>query len=305
MAPLILALQVFLAVPQGTQIINVHESIEKIADAAKLQGVMDKLGITSTVLHGIPADFLHYDESKELDLSDVEDNHEELAAAAKVYPEDFSFFCAVDPDDENRLELLEECFEEGALGIKFYAGYSYAHNIALDDPELNEFYERLAEKDGILMLPMNTSKYQTELENLLTLHPELKVICSHYCLSSKSLDRVRELLDAFPNLYVDTSFGHVDYAREGFQTMTDNHDEFTVFFEDYQDRILFATDTVVTSYEDKTEEWLISLYSDYLSMMTEREFESALDKGVFYHGLDLSVSAQRKVFWQNWSNLLE
>ena len=304
LAPVIIALQIFLVAPQQN-IINVHESIEQLGDIAKLQVVMDNLGITSVVLHGIPQDLIRYSSNEEVNLAEVEENHEYLMQAAEVYPEEFDFFCSIDPSDVERLQMMEECFEEGALGIKFYNGYSYAHEIELDDPRLNELYAGIKERDAILMLPVNTSKYQDELENMLTLHPNLTVICSHYCLSSKSLERAAELLRNFPNLYVDTSFGHIDYTRDGFTTISENHDAFVDFFGEFQDRILFATDTVVTSFEDKTTDWLTDLYSDYLSILTEDEFESAVDEGVFYKGLDLSLPVQNKVFWQNWSNLLE
>ena len=304
LAPVIIALQIFLVAPQQN-IINVHESIEQISDIAKLQVVMDNLGITSVVLHGIPQDLIRYSSSDNVNLAEVDENHGYLMEAAEAYPEDFEFFCSIDPSNIDRLDMMEECFEEGALGIKFYNGYSYAHDIELDDPRLSELYSAVEEEGAILMLPVNTSKYQDELENILTLHPDLKIICSHYCLSSKTLERASELLREFPNLYVDTSFGHIDYARDGFQTISDGHETFEAFFGEFQDRILFATDTVVTSYEDKTTEWLTALYSDYISILAEDEFESAVDQGVFYQGLHLSATVQKKVFWQNWSNLLE
>ena len=49
-------------------------------------------------------------------------------------------------------------------------------------------------------------------------------------------------------------------------------------FIDYQDRDYFATDNVMTTYEDKEAEWFAALYSDYLFIFTESgEFTSQLD----------------------------
>jgi predicted TIM-barrel fold metal-dependent hydrolase len=292
------------AISYTQPIVNIHESIESAANVPALQTAMETLGITGTVLHGIPADLLHFDGS-EIALSDVDENHEQIITASAENPDDFQYFCAVDPEASDRVIQVEQCLDEGATGVKFYNGYSYTHGDPLDDPSFNKLYDTLIAADAPLMLPLNSGQYGDELNNLLIMYPDLKLICSHYCLSSKSLDRLRGYMEMSENLYIDTSFGHTEYARNGFQTITENHDDFTAFFTDYQDRIFFATDVVVTSYEDKGEDFLINLYSDYISILTEVEFESALDPGTTYQGLALSQSIQRKVFWHNWSNLLE
>lgn len=269
-------------------IVNVHESVESVAEIVKLQESMATMGITHMVLQAIPADLLYF-EGDSVDLSDVDENNAALKAAVEEYPDQFSYFCSLDPNDPLRTDVLEDCIADGASGVKLYNGYSYAHQTPLDDAKLTEFYALLTEKDFPLMLPVNTAEYEAELRNVLTLNPDLTVICPHFCLSSKDLTRLTTLMTDFPNLYVDTSFGNEDFAKEGFETIRGNKEAYQTFFDTFQDRILFGTDAVVTSYEDKTVEWLNTLYGSYLTLFTNE--------------LDLSNSIQEKVFYENWNNL--
>lgn len=283
-------------------IVNVHESVESVAEIVKLQTTMSTLGMEKTVLHGIPKDLLYF-EGEGIDLSDVDENNEAIKKAVQEFPDQFSYFCSVDPSDPLRNNVVEDCVVDGATGIKLYNGYSYAHQTPIDDAKLNDFYTLLTEKGLLLMLPVNTSEYETELRNMLTLNPDLTVICPHFCLSSKNLTRLSALMTEFPNLYVDTSFGHIDFAKEGFQTLSENHEDYEEFFEAFQDRILFGTDAVVTSYEEKTVEWLNALYGDYIAMLTESNVVLATDPSLSLQGLNLSYSIQKKVFYSNWMEL--
>lgn len=306
-APVVLVLMAaILLVPRWISaeisIVNVHESVESVAEIVKLQSTMSTLGMEKTVLHGIPKDLLYF-EGEGIDLSDVDENNEAIKKAVQEFPEQFSYFCSIDPSDPLRNDAVEDCAEDGAVGVKLYNGYSYAHQTPVDDAKLNDFYTLLTEKELLLMLPVNTSEYETELRNMLTLNPDLTVICPHFCLSSKNLTRLSALMTEFPNLYVDTSFGHIDFAKEGFQTLSENHDDYEEFFETFQDRILFGTDAVVTSYEEKTVEWLNTLYGDYIAMLTESDVVLATDSTLSLQGLDLPYAIQKKVFYSNWMEL--
>ncbi len=305
--PTVLVLQIWLTLrPVHEKIVNTHESIEQLSDVAKLKSAMEELGITTTVLHGIPTDLLRYSPGDDIDLSEVGNNHNTIAQAAESYPDEFHFFCTIDPTDSKRAVILEECIEDGAIGVKFYIGYSYSHSIALDDESLEPFYSLLEDKQMILMYPVNTALYKLQLENVLVRHPNLDVICSHYCLASKDIPRLDALMDIHPNLYVDSSFGHASYFEDGLLTITSSHDEFKEFFIEHQDRILFATDNVITTYEGKDLDWVLDLTHDYIRLLSEQGiFPSSTDGGNLYRGLGLPYSVQRKVFWQNWDELLQ
>ena len=97
---------------------------------------------------------------------------------------------------------------------------------------------------------------------------------------------------------------------DGFKTISENTEIYQDFFDKFQDRILFATDNVVTTYEDKDQDFLKNLYQDYIWIFSEGEFESDFDDSpedgvTTYVGLDLPYTQLQKVFWQNWANLLQ
>lgn len=302
---LFLSTLLLVACQSTPSVINFHESVEQRSDVSKLLAVMDEQGVGTTVLHGIPSDLLEYVEGEKIDLSGVAENHTLLAEATKD-SKNLEWVCAVNPNQSDWESVLDGCLEAGAIGVKVYLGYSYAHEAALDEPRFKDFYDRLEQEDLFLTLPVNLALYRSEFENVLKLHPELQVIASHYGLSLGDLKTLREVMDAHPKLSLDTSFGHLDYVKEGFDILSQNHEEIRQFFIDYQDRIIFATDNVMTTYEDKEAEWFAALYSDYLSFFTESgEFTSQLDAQKQHQGLDLPSSVQRKVLFQNAKALLQ
>jgi len=89
-------------------------------------------------------------------------------------------------------------------------------------------------------------------------------------------------------------------------TMTASHDEFKDFFDKHPNRILFATDNVITTYEKKSVDWVINMTQDYIKMFTEDGvFPSSTNPDNLYRGLGLSFSQQRKLFWKNWEELID
>lgn len=287
----------------STSIINAHESIENADQIDKLQKVMFWTGIGKVALAGIPYEMLHFNGENTPTYTKIDENNDVLKEAVQNFPGQFSFFCAINPQDFDVLEKIETCMKDGAIGIKIYDGYKAYHTLALDNVEMLKIFAKIKEVGGIVMMPVSTENYQSELENMLKINPDLTVICSHYCLSSKSLDRLTALMGTYKNLYIDTSFGYLDYALAGFQTMTENNAAFRTFFNDYQDRILFATDNVVTGFENKDKDWLADLYSDYVSILTNEEFEAKSKDDTTYTGLALPSAIQDKVFFENWNNL--
>jgi hypothetical protein len=300
-----LVLQVFISHPfQIKARINVHESIETLEDLSKLQAAMANLEFSKTILHGIPEGLLSYDPTEGPDLNAFEENHNELKEISATFPDEFDFFCALDPTQKDVFSQMESCLEAGAIGFKMYIGNSYSHSLPLDHPSFTPVFTQIETLHLPLMLPVNTDRYAQEFENMMNTHPNLILICPHYCLSLDNLNKLSSWMDAYPNLYTDTSFGYIDFVREGMETISTNQEEFKMFFESYQDRILFATNTVITEFQGKDADWLTRLYSDYLSILTEDDFESEVDTGVIYSGLSLPYIIQRKVFLKNWESLL-
>lgn len=75
-------------------------------------------------------------------------------------------------------------------------------------------------------------------ERRVARHPKTKFIAVHFGNDPEDPDRVARMLDKYPNFYVDTAARVPEIGRHDAAKMR-------AFFEKYQDRILFGTDTAV------------------------------------------------------------
>lgn len=88
--------------------------------------------------------------------------------------------------------------------------------------------------DGTFVI--NESQY-TEIFNMLSVNPGLKVIFAHFFFLSAQLPRLADLLDRYPNVCIDLTPG-----IEMYRNFSGNIEKTREFFLKYQDRILFGTD---------------------------------------------------------------
>ncbi|MDP6469374.1 MAG: amidohydrolase family protein [Pseudomonadales bacterium] len=77
----------------------------------------------------------------------------------------------------------------------------------------------------------------TEVLNVLSRHPDLKIIFAHFFFLSNDLPRLADYLDRYPNICIDLTPGIEMYLN-----FSKKPDETQAFFERFQDRILFGTD---------------------------------------------------------------
>jgi len=70
-------------------------------------------------------------------------------------------------------------------------------------------------------------------------HPKLRVILAHFFFIDDDLDRARELLNKHQNVYLDTT-----QHWELFVNLSANREKARKFFMDFQDRLLFGSDSV-------------------------------------------------------------
>ena len=160
------------------------------------------------------------------------------------------------------------------------------------------------------MIHVNTAYYLDQFEDVLTLYPDLQVVCPHFCLSSKNPAQLASLFNDFPNLYVDISFGYQDYLKDGLTRISENIDVFKDLFNKYGDRFLFGTVAVVTNDEEKTEEWLEETYRTYRDLLekdiytTARVTDEETGELVLLNGLALSADVLEKIYSGNWEGIM-
>jgi predicted TIM-barrel fold metal-dependent hydrolase len=158
----------------------------------------------------------------------------------------------------------------GELGDKgkglFYNKEAQAWGMHADDPRMDPLFEKCAElglpvnihvaeplwmyetidstNDGLMVslywkVEMEEGKLDhgeliTTLQNTLERHPNTTFVACHYANCTYDLSLLAEMLEAYPNLYLDIS------ARYFYMAAIPRNA--AAFFENYQDRLLYGTD---------------------------------------------------------------
>ena len=292
---------------EAGKVINVHEHIQGEGNVGQLLAAMDSAGIAKTVLVGSSwftlalyerAGFSRYDE-----------NNEVILGIANAQPERFEAWPTVRPEDPDMLEKLRDLVARGAKGVKLYIGHGYTtrrneymfHTMAMDDARLLPLYAYCAEQHLPLCIHVNPDKpgFADEFVAVLRLYPDLKVNCPHFMLSSGRLSRLRELLECFPNLYVDISFGHDDFLEDGLRRISGNHRAFRQLFSDFPERFFFGTDFVFTSFKRRSPEWARTRIQSYYDMLTRTRYETPLMEGRTLNGLALDAALLENLLYKN------
>ena len=155
---------------------------------------------------------------------------------------------------------LRNFVARGAKGVKLFAGHGASHGhgpfhtMPLDDPRLTAVYEIIKEHNLPVLFHVNYAKYKDEFERVLTAHPTMKVLCPHFCLTLRDTRKVDSLLSRYPNLWMDVSFGWIQFQAEGYRRI-DVKLKVRAVINAHPNRFLYGTDLVLTDYENKDEEW--------------------------------------------------
>ncbi len=282
-------------------IVNVHEHIESAEAAQKYLDAAERQQISLTVILGSPKATL----VPGLQGFQGEDpNNRSLLKLAHENPDRFIVFPTLNPEDPRKLERLEEYVRLGAKGLKLYSGHGIYHRLPLDEASMLPVYAYCQRKQLPVMLHVNPALYQEEFENVLRAFPDLKVICPHYCLSTLRTDRFRRLMDRYPNLYTDTSFGYIGFFKEALLRFSKDPQTYRALILRYQDRILFGTDLVVTDESYKTAHWLEQMIRGYRSLLEKETFSFFDLPGRTLNGLRLDRKVLKKIYSRNFERLM-
>lgn len=233
--------------------------------------------------------------------------------AKALFPEQVYVFAGLDHSayfSEGRLETpslaeqIDRLLALGADGIKMLENKPTARkmlDIPVDSPYFAEYFAH-AEETGVPILwhvadpeefwrPETTpvwarergwgyndtfvakEQLYAEVENVLTRHPNLRIIFAHFYFLSADPDRAARLFDRFPGVHLDLAPG-----IELLYNLSRNPDASRRFFERYQDRILFGTDIssnqpateaalragIVTRWLETSEEYRVPDGADFL-----------------------------------------
>jgi len=207
-----------------------------------------------------------------------EENSEIMLDVARKYPGKIIPFCTFHPSDPDKLEKLKRYVAEGAMGLKLYTGHGNFYDRPLDVEDMLPVYAYCEETGLPICWHVNMLRYQDEFVRVMSQFPNMKVIVPHFGVTffdprRQPFRNFQSLMDTFPNMYTDTSFGTRKILVTGLEAVSKNTEIFRAFFEKYRDRIFYGTDMVVTGNSEKTPEWVEAVL---------RACRDVLEKDIYY-----------------------
>jgi len=297
------------------EIVNAHEHVQSFRNIPILLKVMEDCQIEKMVLLGT-SKFTFYLNPK-YGFTEYDENNEEIINISKKYPDKFIALCTINPLDEDKLEKLKKFIAAGAKGLKLYNGHGYFYDhffhLPLDDSGMMEVYQYCEEQGIPILYHINSGRFLDQMERILKAFPDLVIIAPHFILTSRNLTLLSRLLDTYPNLYTDISFGHPDFQLAGFKRISQNSIAFREFMQKYRDRINFGTDIVITSYRAKSRSYIEEVTLSYFDMLEKEEFtlpksiykmmskkaRENTDPNAVYQGLHLDDETLRMIYHDN------
>jgi len=264
-----------------TAIIDVHEHAMGPGGVGALVDVLPLAGVDRSIVFAMPEN--GYPDSVTI-IQAAEEN------GGVLIP-----FTTVDVRDPYALPFLETSVNAGAAGLKLFSGHGEVHgDTPLDDPMAEPIYDYLEQTGTPLLMHVNGPFYLDELERVLDAHPDLVMICPHFCLFSAMPGRLARLLDEHPNLSIDVSFGSIAAEQIGFGNISNNIEVWKRFVRVYVDRITFGTDRVLTS--GATQDNDLTHFAAYIGMIREPTFEFM---GIEYQGLAADACTEKHILQHN------
>ncbi len=194
-------------------------------------------------------------------------------------------------DDERLAPIFDKAAEIG-VPVMFHTADPDAFFLPID--ARNERYEELAAHPDWAFHGTQYTKHELldQRDRVIARHPKTTFVAAHVAESGENLARVAELLETYPNVYIDISARASELGRQPFSARR--------LFLKFPDRILFGADLL-------PEEEMYRLYFRFLE--TEDEYfdypSHASRQGRWnIYGLNLPDDVLRKVYRDNALRLL-
>jgi predicted TIM-barrel fold metal-dependent hydrolase len=274
--------------------------------ARTLLSYMDGAGVDRAILLGSSLFTLTLDHRD--GFVNHSENNTHLLRLARSHPDRLAAWPTLDPREPQNSARVRSYAQNGATGIKLYVGHGACnrftgepifHVCRIDDDRMRTIYETCVELRLPICLHVNcgVAGYWSELLNVLCRYRDLKLVIPHFALSTRAPDRLRFLLEQFPNVVTDTSFGQDEFLLAG-SIRVGRSVELRQLIHAYTGRFLFATDLVLTDVAHKTPQWMADRVEHYRSMLTAgRYWSKALHRT--FRGLALPETASHSIMCAN------
>ncbi len=270
--------------PVEYAVVNGHEHLYREKDLMRYFEAADRTGVVKTLFVASSSFTIMGKGHSPAEGNEV--NSREILRLAKKYPEKIIPFVTLHPDDENKVALLERYRADGAMGLKLYTAHGAFYDRSLLAEEMLPVYAWCEAKGFPLCWHVNLGRYAGEFTRVLLKYPKLKIIVPHfgqgyYRPGGREMRILGEIMDMYPGVYTDCSFGTRRILVAGLESVSRNPGVFRAFIEKYQDRIMYGSDMVVTGNREKTPAWQASVLQAYRDM---------LEKDVYYFPMAASGS---------------
>ncbi len=227
-----------------------------------------------------------------------------LMMAAKHYPDQVIPFCTIDEADPHAAELVEQYILAGAKGLKLLGGHPDYYDEPLNSANMYKVYEKVAKYDVPVLIHgelINIPEQYDQLDHVFSDFQGVTFILAHYgvtLMRGIHLDVIAELLDKHPNLYIDLSMGG---GIEGYQWyLRRNLETIRNFVIEYQDRILFGADIILSIVETNDFDWLYERIRCDIDLCQKAEYTCEFGHSDWVHqGFDLDKEILRKLYYEN------
>lgn len=221
--------------------LDMHEHFVFGGDIQMLFKEMAIFGISKVFLMGT---------GKSPDNGGYKKNQAELLRLQKRYPDKIMVFCTVDEADKGAARDLEKCLKKGGKGLKLLGGHPKLYDEPLNSKNMMKVYA-VADKYHVPVLIhgsiINIPQLWDELNDVYSSFPDLTFVQAHYCsviMKEMALEKCAELLDKYPNLYVDMSMGGGLKREFGFYKQ--DPEKIRDFILKYQDRLMWGSDIILS-----------------------------------------------------------
>ena len=259
---------------------------------------------------------------------------DDMLKKTEGFEEYISTFCSVDFSgihlknfEKATRNHLVEAKKRGVKGIKVWKNVSLNLKIPIDSEKLKAIWETAAELDLPVLIhiadptaffkPIDKfnerydelikrpewSFYGDEFygfeelmamqENLLKKNPGTTFIVAHAGSCSENLQYVRESLDRFSNMYIDFAERIQELGRQPYTARS--------FFNRYQDRILFGSDTTPLTLDYEPQFRFLETWDEYFDYTG---VESRVHGNWKIYGLGLEDEILKKIYHANAQKLL-
>lgn len=283
------------------KIVDIHEHAQTEGEAVRLLHAMDNLGVQRTCLQA--ATIYTFTLNNKYGFEQYEENNKAIIDIKKKWPDRFCAFVTFDPLAPGHLDLVKKAVADGADGVKLFIGHGAAtgkgpfHVMPIDDPRLEPFWAWAEEVQLPVLMHVNLIKYWDETVSLLEKHPNLRLCLPHFGLHKNTearLNRLGWILDRYPNVYSDMSYGFYTFQIEGFETLSKNRSRSRAWMQRYAHRLLFASDMVLEA--TKTEEYIMHTLRSYRQWNEYEKFRLYLVPSKLMHGMHLDDDSLKKIY---------